>query len=73
LPGGYFKLMESELASLAAEKELKSNPGVMFGAAVRYSKQHAANPSFHAKKKLELALALGDLFAAQSEKDTAEN
>jgi len=73
LPGGYFKLMEAELKPIAAEKELKSNPGAMFCAAVLYSKQHPANPLFRDKKKLELALALGDLFAAQSEKDTAEN
>src|SRR5262245_53593413 len=65
--------MEAELKPIAAEKELKSNPGALFCAAVLYSKQHPANPLFRDKKKLELALALGDLFAAQSEKDTAEN
>src|SRR5262249_44720641 len=73
LPGDYFKLMEVELKPLAAGKELKSNPGAMFAAAVLYSKQHPATPSFRDKKKLELALAFGDLFAAHSEKDTAEN
>src|SRR5262245_15708861 len=65
--------MEAELKPIAAEKELKSNPGAMFCAAVLYSKQHPANPLFRDKKKLELALALGDLDAAHSEKDTAEN
>src|SRR5262249_9636115 len=50
-----------------------SNPGAMFAAAVLYTKQHPANPSFHGRKKLELALALGDLYAGHSEKDTAQN
>jgi len=73
LPGDYFKLMEAELKPLQAETSLKSNPGGMFAAAVLYAKQHPANPSSRDKKKLELALALGDLFADASEKDTGEN
>src|SRR5262249_16301679 len=73
LPGDYFKLMEAEVKALQTETTLKTNPGAMFAAAVLYAKEHSANPSFHDKKKLELALALGDLYAGQSEKDTAEN
>ena len=68
----YFKLMEAELKSLDRDS-LKSNPGAMLAAAVLYAKQHPANPSFGDKKKLELALQLGDLLAGQAEKDTAEN
>ena len=73
LPGDYFKLMEAELQPLQAETSLKSNPGGTFAAAVLYAKQRAANPSFGDQKKLELALALGDLFADASGKDTGEN
>src|SRR5687767_9457095 len=70
LPGAYLKLLEAEVKSVRAEK---SNPGAMFAAAVLYAKPHAANRSFGDRKKLELALALGDLYASQSENDTAEN
>ncbi len=73
LPGHYFKLMEAELKALAGESDLKNNPGAMFAAAVLYAKQHPANPSFGDKRKLELALKLGDLQAEASEKDAAEN
>jgi hypothetical protein len=73
LPADYFKLMEAELKPLAAGAEMKSDPAAMLAAAVLYAKQHPANPSFHDRTKLELALALGDLFADRSEKDTAEN
>jgi hypothetical protein len=72
LPGHYFKLIEAELKSLDPNN-LNSNPGAMLGAAVLYAKQHAANPSFGDKSKLELALRLGDLYASQSEKDINEN
>src|SRR5262249_6574176 len=57
LPEGYFRLLETELKPLQAEADLKTNPGAMFAAAVLYSKQHPANPSFRDKKKLDLALA----------------
>ncbi len=73
LPGHYLKLMEAEVQRAQAETPLAANSGAMFSAAVLYKKQHAANPSFGDKKKLELALALGDLCAAQSEKDMNEN
>src|SRR5207249_8790210 len=64
--------LEAEMQTLAAG-DSKSNPGAMFAAAVLYAKRHPANPSFGDKKKLELALALGDLAAGVSEKDTNEN
>jgi hypothetical protein len=73
LPGDYFKRMAAEVKALEGDPNLRTNPGAMLAAAVLYTKQHPANPSFGDKKKLELALRLGDLAAAFSEKDTAEN
>jgi hypothetical protein len=73
LPGGYFKLLAGEVKALEGTADLGANPGAMLAAAVLYTKQHPANPSFGDKKKLELALKLGDLSAGLSEKDTAEN
>lgn len=73
LPGHYFEVMEAACASLTGETELKTSPGVMLSAAVLYRKHHPDNRSFGDRKKLELALALGDLFARQSENDPAEN
>jgi hypothetical protein len=73
LPGDYFKLMGAEVRPLLAETKLKANAGAMLAAAVLYAKRHPGNPSFHDRKMLDLALALGDLYAAQSEKDAAEN
>ncbi len=73
LPADYFKLMAAEVKSLEDNAELRANPGALLAAAVLYTKQHPDNPSFGDKKKLELALKLGDLSAALSEKDTAEN
>src|SRR5262245_22070822 len=73
LPADYFKLLAAEVKAVEASADLKHNPGVMFAAAVLYAKEHSANPSYRDKKKRDLALALGDLYAAQSEKDTAEN
>lgn len=73
LPGDYFTLMKAATEPLQGEAALKPNAGAMLAAAVLYSKQHPANPSFHDKQKLDLALALGDLCAGQSAQDTAEN
>jgi hypothetical protein len=70
LPAHYFKLLHAELESLDKEK---ANPGAMLAAAVLYAKKHPANESFGERKKLEIALALGDLLAAEAEKDKAEN
>jgi hypothetical protein len=74
LPQHYFKLMDAELATLSAGgTQLKSNPGAMLAAAVLYTKRHPANPSFGNKERLDVALKLGDLLAAQSEADTSAN
>jgi hypothetical protein len=73
LPGRYFELLAAELKPLEADATPKNNPGAMLAAAVLYTRQHPANPSFGDKKKLELALKLGDLQASASAKDTADN
>src|SRR5437868_15516232 len=73
LPGDYFKPMEAEVKRAQAEQPLRANSGAMLSAAVLYTKQHRANLSYRDKKKLELALALGDLYAVQSENDKNEN
>jgi hypothetical protein len=73
LPGHYLKLMAAEVKAIEAEPAPKNNPGAMLAAAVLYTKQHPANPSFGDKKLLEVALKLGDLQASLSEKDTVEN
>jgi hypothetical protein len=72
LPVRYFKLMEAEVAALDAN-DLKPNAGAMLSAAVLYAKKHPENPAAGDKQMLELALRLGDLYAAQSEADAAEN
>jgi hypothetical protein len=72
LPGDYFRLMEAETRALEGA-DLKPNAGAMLSAAVLFARRHPANPSFGDRKKLELALKLGDLTAAQSEKDAAED
>jgi hypothetical protein len=70
LPAHYFQLMEAELKTLDSQK---SNPGAMFAAAVLYARKHPANSSFGDRKKLELALRLGDLLASETQQDKAEN
>ena len=73
LPTGYYKLMAAEVKPLEADLDLKSNKGALLAAAVLYTKQHPANPAFGDKKKLDLALKLGDLAADLAEKDSEEN
>jgi hypothetical protein len=73
LPADYFKLLEVEVKPLQTETTLKPNAGAMFAAAVLYAKEHQANSSFHDRNKRDLALALGDRFAEQSEQDRADN
>src|SRR5262249_45738814 len=83
LPGRYFRLMEAELAPidkrLEAERQIdlkaleagqkeRHFPGAILAAAVLYTKEHPANPSFGDKKKLALALRIGDLLADENEK-----
>jgi hypothetical protein len=70
LPGHYFKVMEAELSTVDATK---ANPGAMFAAAVLYTKKHPRNPSYGDRKKLELALKLGDLVAEEAGRDKGEN
>lgn len=72
LPGHYFKLMRGEVESLDPAS-LKHSPGAMLSAAVLYTKRHPANTATGDRRMLELALRLGDLYADQSEADTAEN
>ena len=73
LPEHYFRIMEAEVKKLESESVSSNNTGVMFSAAVLYTKKHPANLSFSDKKKLELALKLGDLQADFSERDTLSN
>ena len=70
LPGDYFSRLQAELR---LADTTKSNPGVMFAAAVSYARKHPANPCFADKKQLDLALTLGDLYAAHAENDKNEN
>src|SRR6516162_2218040 len=73
LPADYYKLLAAEVKALEGEADLKNNPGAMLSAAVLYTKQHPANPAFGDKKKLALAIKLGDVQAALAEKDTKED
>jgi hypothetical protein len=73
LPGDYFKLLLAPVKDLEGRADLQNNPGAMLAATVLYTKQHPANPSFGDKKKLELALKLGDLAAQASAEDKNEN
>jgi hypothetical protein len=73
LPADYFKLLVAEVKPLETDPDLQNNPSAMLAAAVLYTKQHPGNPAHGDKKKLQLALKLGDLAALASEKDTAEN
>lgn len=72
LPEAYFKLMEAEVKALPRDK-LEPNLGVMFSAAILYSKAHPANHLLGDKSLLDLALRIGDLHAARCAKDTEEN
>jgi hypothetical protein len=78
LPGRYFRLMETELALIEKRLETESSndaefnarhyPSALLAAAVLYAKQHPSNTAFGDKRKLALALKLGDLLAAENEK-----
>jgi hypothetical protein len=85
LPGRYFRLMEAELAQVEKRLEAEPKvdlkaleagpkerhfPGTVLAAAVLYAKEHPDNPSFGDKKKLALALRIGDLLAGENEKGT---
>lgn len=73
LPAEYFKLLAAQVRALEAKPPVAPHPGGMLAAAVLYTKQHPANPSFGDKRLLELALKLGDLSAVAAAKDMAEN
>lgn len=78
LPGRYFQLMGTELALIekrlekesgnSAEFNARHYPSALLAAAVLYAKQHPSNPFFGDKRKLALALKLGDLLAEENEK-----
>jgi hypothetical protein len=80
LPEAYFRLMEAELPRI--EKQLVRDstadpsvlaaqgrilPGALMAAAVLYARPHLANRAHGDERKLDLALALGDLLATESE------
>ena len=73
LPGGYFRLMDSELKRIASSEEAADNPSIMLAATVLYAHQHPDNPSFGERRLLELALQVGDRVAYQSEQDPEED
>src|SRR6266849_8166503 len=78
LPQRYFRLMEAELVQIekqlategaADSKALKTSrlPGALLAAAVLYTRDHPANPGHGDRKKLTMALKLGDLLATENE------
>src|SRR5947208_721231 len=73
LPGDYFKLHLGPVKELEGRSDLQSDLGAMLAATVLYTKKHPANASFGDRKKLELALKLGDLAAQASAQDKNEN
>ena len=73
LPGGYYELMATELKELETAEELPGSPAAMLAAAVLYTQQHPANPSYGRKPLLDLALRIGDLVAFNSEQDESED
>ena len=73
LPGRYYELMAAEIKTIEAATELPSSPAAMFTAAVLYTQQHPANPSYGDRQLLELALQIGDRVARSSDLDMAED
>jgi hypothetical protein len=80
LPEAYFRLMEAELPLIenhlvrdpaADPKVLEAQgrilPGALMAAAVLYAKPHPANRAQGERRKLDLAIALGDLLCTESE------
>jgi hypothetical protein len=80
LPEEYFRLMAAELPSIekqlvrdsaADPKVLEAQgrilPGALMAAAVLYAKPHPANRAQGDRRQLDLAIALGDLLATESE------
>lgn len=71
LPDAYFTLMAEHVSRLEAETPRQENLGAMLAAAVLYTKQHPANPAYHDKKKLDVALKLGDWAADYCDHEAA--
>jgi hypothetical protein len=87
LPGRYFRLLEAGAAKVEARlnaapdanlKMLEAEPGwrhfpyAILAPAVLYSKRHADNPRFGDGKMRGLAIRIGDLLAAESERGAYE-
>ncbi|MEX0702518.1 MAG: hypothetical protein WD069_10530 [Planctomycetales bacterium] len=73
LPGDYFKLMSAELERVEPAPELEFSRSYLLAAAVLYAKEHPRNPAFGQQKLFDLAVALGDVAALQSEQDDSRN
>ena len=76
LPGRYFRLLEAEVALIEKQRQApragvafdaRHYPGAALAAAVLYAKRHPDNPSYGDKKKLALALDVGDRLAGEFE------
>src|SRR5689334_5299581 len=84
LPGRYFQLLEAgsrqvesrladpnaTLESLEKTAGSRHFPYSILAPAVLYANKHAANPRFHDRAMLALALRIGDLLASENEKGT---
>ena len=83
LPGRYFRLLESgsdmvaarldrepgvDLGKIESQAGWRHFPYAILAPAVLYAKQHATNPRYRDPKMLGLAIRIGDLLAAESEK-----
>jgi hypothetical protein len=87
LPGRYFRLLEAGAATVEAHlnaapdaslKTLEAEPGwrhfpyAILAPAVLYAKRHADNPRFGDGRMRDLAIRIGDLLAAESERGAYE-
>ncbi|MEK7404741.1 MAG: hypothetical protein AAB225_06500 [Acidobacteriota bacterium] len=87
LPAGYYRLLEAGSAQVEARlqaepgadlKALESRPGwrhfpyAILAPAVLYAQRHPDNPRYRDRRLLELAIRIGDLLAAESEKGAYE-
>lgn len=87
LPGRYFRLLESGSAKVEAIlnaspgadlKTIEAKPGwrhfpyAILAPAVLYTKRHAGNPRFGDQRMRDLAIRIGDLLAAESERGVYE-
>ena len=87
LPAGYYRLLEAGSAQVEARlqaepgadlKALESRPGwrhfpyAILAPSVLYAQRHPDNPRYRDRLLLELAIRIGDLLAAESEKGAYE-